>query len=344
MLPSPIDRSRPHAQPNSLALPDPSCMEIGRSLPGLFAQAPIRLIPQGLAPTAEHLERHFPEAKRIFAVDFYVQGAELGRRLDSGAGYELGGRICNIDHHAPDARWERCVSSGNLACLWVRAHGAVTPESGDVIVINHTDCDSVIASLILAGALPPHPRFEEAVLDADHRGLANEIADLLQSGSSSRDLPWLVGSLSRALQGEPHDAQMRQRLDALEEKRLYVRGLLSNGSVVEKKGVFLVQCQRQIDSDLFVSVFRDARAVVIGCRSDQFPDLNLTRIRLGPKAPEGLSLHKLGVSDLDPYYGGRYNAGSNKRGLEESLAAGRVPSRIVSAQEHFESLLANLPA
>jgi hypothetical protein len=77
---------------------------------------------------------------------------------------------------------------------------------------------------------------------------------------------------------------------------------------------------------------------------NQFPDLDITRIRLGPKAPEGLSLHKLGVSDFDPYYGGRFNAGSNKRGLEESLAAGGVPSRIVSAQEHFENILANLPA
>lgn len=327
--------------PEDLSTPKLSWNDIGRALPHSFARAPIHLIPQGKAPTAERLEQLFPDARRIFAVDFYVEGAERSQLLESGAGYHIGRRIVNIDHHAPGVTWERHVSSGNLACLWVRANGRIAPESGDVIVINHTDCDSVIASLIMVGALPPHARFEEAVLDADHRGAANEIADMLQGGGATRDLPWLVQSLARALQGEPHDARMQERLDELQTKRLYVRGLLRNGAVVEQDGVFLVECDRHIDSDLFLSVFTDARVVVIGCCSEEFPSLRLTRIRLGPKAPDGMSLHTLGISALDPNYGGRFNAGSNKRGLEERFAAGES-LRVVTAKEHFRNLVTRL--
>jgi hypothetical protein len=40
----------------------------------------------------------------------------------------------------------------------------------------------------------------------------------------------------------------------------------------------------------------------------------MMKLRLGLAAPPGLTLQRLGVQAFDPRYGGRWNAGSNKRG------------------------------
>jgi hypothetical protein len=37
------------------------------------------------------------------------------------------------------------------------------------------------------------------------------------------------------------------------------------------------------------------------------------KLRLGAGAPEGFTLHDLHMTELDPAYGGRWNAGSNAR-------------------------------
>ena len=38
------------------------------------------------------------------------------------------------------------------------------------------------------------------------------------------------------------------------------------------------------------------------------------KLRLGPAAPPGMTLQRLGIQEFDGAYGGRWNAGSNKRG------------------------------
>ena len=98
-----------------------------------------------------------------------------------------------------------------------------------------------------------------------------------------------------------------------------------------------LDCDRYLDSDLFLPHFPQARLLVIGCPSEKNPGLTMTRLRLGAGVESGLSLHRLGVSEFDPYFGGRFNAGSNKRGLEAALAAGEPPL-VVSPRAHFERL------
>jgi hypothetical protein len=63
----------------------------------------------------------------------------------------------------------------------------------------------------------------------------------------------------------------------------------------------------------------------------------ITRLRLGACIESGLSLHRLGLTDIDPHFGGRFNAGSNKRGLEAAIVMGQAP-RVVSSQQYFENL------
>lgn len=274
-------------------------------------------------------------------MDFYVSGAEKGDALPCDSGYKVGERIVNIDHHAPDPRWERHVSSGVLACQWARRWGVVKPESGDVVVINHTDCDSVLSAMILTGVVPPHERFERAVVDADHKGAPNEVADLLQACSTTRDLPLLVGALSALLQGAPHSPQVIGHLEELRSKRVAVSEIARCGPYPERNGVVLIECNRYLDSDLFLSHFPDAKVLVIGCPSEKTPSMTITRLRLGARVESDLSLHRLGISDFDPYFGGRFNAGSNKRGLEAAVESGATP-QVVSPTDYFEKLASRL--
>jgi len=312
-------------------------VRVGSELSERFSRAPIRLIPATASPTPDEVASIFPTASRIFAVDFYLRGAERGAPLACGSGYQIGERIFNIDHHASDPRWERHVSSGVLACQWVRQRGALEPDSGDVVVINHTDCDSVLAAMILAGVVPPHERFEEAVLDADHRGTPNELADVLQACSTSRDLSLLVEALSSSLKGDRLSARILEHLELLHEKRAAVREIARQSACQERNGVVFIESDRYLDSDLFLPHFPDARVLVLGCPSPKNPDVTITRLRLGAGVESGVSLHRLGVAEFDPYYGGRFNAGSNKRGLEAALESGLNPV-IVSPRAHFERL------
>ena len=311
-------------------------VSVGRKLPARFAEAPIVLIPPEKTPTSTGLLKRFPHAERIFAVDFYVDGAEKGELLSSGAGYRIGEKLYNIDHHAADRRWETHVSSGNLACRWVERHGTLRAGK-DVLVLNHTDCDSILSALILTGALPPCQRLEEAVLDADHRGVPSPIVDILQSLFNTRDLSGAVNALSRELQGLPPDERTAKALELLHEKRTAARELVRD-NVVVKNGVAFIRCNRFLESDIFLSLLPQSIAIVIACPSEKYPEIELTRIRLGPQCPPGASLHRLGVAALDPYFGGRFDAGSNKRGLEHARQSGIMPE-VVPAQKHFESLV-----
>ena len=59
------------------------------------------------------------------------------------------------------------------------------------------------------------------------------------------------------------------------------------------------------------------------------------KLRLGKNAPPGLTLHSLRVTDWDPQYGGRWNAGSNGRGggttIESAWYASRLRARLHEA-------------
>ena len=116
---------------------------------------PIRLLPSASRVTADELSRSIESD--ICACDFYVEGAEAG--VEVPGGYQLGG-ILSIDHHAPGSRMARVVSSANLAIAHVRQSGLPAGQ----IVINHTDCDSILSSGVAAGRLEPADHFGEAAI------------------------------------------------------------------------------------------------------------------------------------------------------------------------------------
>ena len=179
-----------------------------------MTDAPIRNLDHKSEKPREKVELSELEslgAGRVIACDCFVTGAGTWQFRD---GAYVNDRFVSIDHHQDDPRMHRFVSSANLAAEWVRAgHG---PRPGDLVVITHTDCDSVLSSAIVSGRLEPKPEYEAAAIAADHTGAKNGIADLLQSLDSYRDHELSLRNLSLlerglttragrpASPGEPH--------------------------------------------------------------------------------------------------------------------------------------------
>jgi hypothetical protein len=71
--------------------------------------------------------------------------------------------------------------------------------------------------------------------------------------------------------------------------------------------------QEAIDGEFFPALVPGATVILLANRMKD-PRRWQMKIRLGEAAPPGLTLHALDVGELDIGYGGRWNAGSNKRG------------------------------
>lgn len=245
----------------------------------------------------------------IIACDFAIEGAVMWTAQPWGFAH---GRVTNIDHHADVPAMQRHVSSTNLAIEWVEAKGAAPTST--CIVINHTDCESVLSSAIIAGELEPLPIFGAAAIAADHTGEANAIADLLQGLDSKRDYELSLRSLRTLLAGEPLEACAQEALDVRLQKRATVKRLVSEGAFAHHGGVYYADLPMAMDGELFLTHLPQAQILVL---SSPHPSNSLARfvkVRLGLAAPAGFSLHTLDIKAFDPKYGGRWNAGSNKRG------------------------------
>lgn len=266
---------------------------------------PIRTIAHRQTFTTEFLKTE--HSGLIVACDFYVDGAERGQ--DIPGGYEIDG-ILNIDHHAPVEHMMRNVTSTNLAMGQIRHSGPV--GAGAMVIISHTDCDSVLSSAIMSGELPIDDQFSEAAVAADHTGATNSIADVLQSLEWKRDLYFSLRNLRKLLDGEPLDRTAQpsyiQRLRkreaaelAIVNKRVQLDGSLAFGVL-----------ETQIDGEFFPAKLPSAALILL---MSPRPDSNRwnAKMRLGHTAPAGASLHHLRTERFDPAFAGRWNAGSNAR-------------------------------
>ena len=266
---------------------------------------PIRTIGHQPRFTAGALKTHHHGP--VVACDFYVERAEEGDEIPGG--YDIDG-VTNIDHHAPTARMMRHVTSTNLAIEHVQRRGPTASNS--LIIISHTDCDSVLSSAIMSGDLAPDPQFGEAAIAADHTGAVNGIADVLQSFEEKRDLYFSLRNLRKLLDGEPLDRiaqpyyakRLRKReaaADAIANRTIDTEGPLAFGVLEEK-----------IDGEFFTAKLSQAAVILLMNRRADSPRWD-AKLRLGLNAPTGASLHHLRTERFDPAFAGRWNAGSNAR-------------------------------
>jgi hypothetical protein len=275
----------------------------------ILAEHPVALI-------AEHSRYSLPEISQLlvgpavicdFCVDGFDESQTYAQQQDNG--------MILIDHHSDSPEMERNVSSTNLAIDYVNTYGAI-PKDWQCI-IHHTDCDSVLSSLIMRGILPPDDVYGEAAIDADHTGQANPIADLLQSSQARRDLAFSTEQLRHLVRGEELDDWAFHKLQTRLDNRDKVRRMLEAGEFHKLGPVTYGVLREKMDSAFAPALLPDAALILLFIPMQDNPDKWEAKFRLGLAAPQGISLRKLGINELtknDGGFGGRWNAGSNRRG------------------------------
>ncbi len=265
----------------------------------------ITLLPVKDTNTIEEIE----ELGQSVACDFYIKDIE-NRGTEIPGGYRCG-KIVNVDHHAPVERMAREISSTPLAVEYLSTH---TVSDGERIVTNHTDADSVLSAGIIAGVLEPCEEFCHAAIAADHTGKVNTIADLLQPLVSLRDFQFSFRNLNLLLRGEKLDDKAK----TLMHGRLTERGRCAEAaSAFVRRGRVTYLAGSRFDStEFFPALFPDAEVILVHYPATGAQG-NEVRLRLGPAAPKGLWLNRLNL----PNFGGRWNAGSSRRGEKTRLSA-----------------------
>lgn len=285
---------------------------------------PILLVPHRDKFTSEYLSSlsHGP----IIACDFYVDEAEKWPRRPGGYAW---GRVTIIDHHAPDPDMWRHVSSTNLA---MQRLSEFAPEREDsLVVISHTDCDSVLSSGIISGELEPDPIFAAAAIAADHTGEENAIADVLQPLDKKRDVQFSLRNLrlfldkgENALESEAAAALADRR-----RKRVAASDLVAAGKVTMNGHVAIGQFEEKIDGELFIPLLPEAHAILLFSPRRDLPDKWDVKLWLGRSAPAGASIHNMRMAEFDPNFAGRWNAGSNSRNQGTTITPAAYESAVL---------------
>jgi hypothetical protein len=295
---------------------------------------PIDLLPVFRAGNLDDLLARYPTGE-ILACDFYIAGAELGTPVPGG--YRLGTRVLNIDHHAPTARMSRVISATNLALDW-RAANAGSRQAAEqpIVVINHTDCDSILSSGIASCRLDALPGYGRAALAADHTGEENAIADALQALEPWRDVELSFATLRALEMGAPLPEQARGALERWRHKRDCAAHYVAEGTVTSDGLLAFGILDREIDGMFFPPLLPDAVLILLAIPKPNERGTWTMKLRLGAAAPEGFTIHDLHMTELDPAYGGRWNAGSNARAggttIPPTRYAEEVRGRLLTAR------------
>jgi hypothetical protein len=273
----------------------------------------IALLPEKSLVTIEEIEARFGEDEPIVVCDFYLDKVESrGEEEPYGLKYK---NILNLDHHAPVKRFERPVSSATLAVDYVREFGVFDKGS---VAVNHTDCDSTLSSAIIRGVLPPDQKFSDAAIAADHTGEANDIGDLLQALQDKRDLDFSLRNLNLMLEGKEIDAEAKLLLEKRFADRERAQQFVESGAFQMIGNVAYADTDTKFDGAFLPALLPDATVILLGSPlrdKDGNPQEGLreVKIRLGKNVPEGMTLQTLKLAETPIHFGGRWNAGSNKR-------------------------------
>jgi hypothetical protein len=256
----------------------------------------------------------FLNAPPTVACDCYVEGIEREAELVEW-GWQLGG--CeNIDHHAPVPQMARLVSSTNLALARVGARGPVDRDTA--VLVTHTDCDSILSAGVVSGVLEPRPEYGRAAIAADHTGVADPIADLLQALEPLRSVADSFNALAILEGGGRLPSWAGKPLAERLEQRTVAADLA--GCFVLAGGIAWAAFDEPVDGEFFPVHLPEARVIVMGYPMADRSSRWVIKLRLGLAAPPGTVLDPARLRVIDPAYGGRWNAGSTKSGGGSELA------------------------
>jgi hypothetical protein len=243
-------------------------------------------------------------------------------------GYVARNGIKQIDHHASDPRFYRFISTTPLVEQYLKAGGVFSEST--VLVLNHTDTDSILSVMIATGIIKMYQQdliaqAVEAAIAADHTGAANQLADTLNGLEKYRDVTL---SVKAALAILYHQAEnpiaIAGRRDREQQRALALEAVrLGEFTQVEPRqsGVYVhVSASNEpLRTELLVDAL-PAASLIITAALSTFPTASghrpsyVYKLRAGRNWPKGRSITEL---DLE-LFGGRWNAGGtlrSKRGL-----------------------------
>lgn len=260
----------------------------------------IKLIEKKPHNPVEELQDMFPN-KKLFVCDFYVKESEQGIKQPFGLEFK---NVTNIDHHAPIPEMSGHISSGILASRYVQKNG---PISKGIILINHCDCDSIISSFLMAGIIQPDKKFDNAVIAADHTGVDNEIADLLQSIQYNRNVLFITKNLFLFLEGKEIEPEAQKLVKKKQEEKKLIQSMITGGKVKTVGDVVVIVTKEEIDPTFAIKSMPEAKVIIAAYPRTDNNKWNV-RVRLG-QAAEDIELNTMEIPD----FGGRWNAGSTRR-------------------------------
>lgn len=279
-----------------------------------YREGGVELLKERKFITKEEIEEKF-KGEKVLVCDVYVKDIENHREGE----YFRDGNLYSIDHHAPLKEFQQKISSANIAIEYVKKYGSIAKDFR--VVTNHTDADSVLACLIMRGVLPPDERFAKAAIAADHTGEENEIADVLQAIQYERDIELAVRNLQLLLDGKPLEKRAAELLKERNEDRIKAEKMVGDEKIEKSGCVCYVELDKKIDPNFFIPLVPDAVIIMTFSKHKDFPDRLEARVRLGEAGLEkGVSLLTIGIESIDQNWGGRWNAGSDKRGGGTNLS------------------------
>ena len=300
-------------------------LELPVNLIEKFNRRPVIFLPEKSIVTCEEVEvaRVESGADILYVCDLCIEGIEPFEK----EGYFEKGRIINIDHHNESKNYKRYISSANLALEYIRNHPNFL--DGTKALTHHTDCDSVLSTALMSGILEPDDKFGVAAIAADHTGVANEIADLLQSirdgqdgdtgekstpETNKRKYLYSLEQLQNLLNGRKLDSKAQE----LYEKRLQERELLKNminSGKFQFAGknneiVYLQSEKEKFDATLIIGLFPQAKIIFTSKQSSD--GKTIINVRLGLAVSEGSDVREIMTAIKEPF-GGRWDAVANRR-------------------------------
>jgi hypothetical protein len=307
-----------------------------------FRENPVLFLPEQSVISFEGVEKVREEsgADLIYACDFNIDGIEPFEK----DGYFEWGHVVNIDHHSESPNYRRRISSANLAIQYLKSHSDFL--AGSKALTHHTDCDSVLSTAIMSGILPPEDRFGVAAIAADHTGEPNEIADLLQAlkdgpdeENTGKNSPernqgkylYMLEQLQNFLTGKDLDGKAQRLYEKRLNERQLLKEIVTEGNVkyLGNNGEFAcIETEHDnFDPTLLISLLPTAKIILVARQGED------GRTMIGAR----LGLAMLGSADLrdvmkgarEPF-GGRWNAGANKR-------KGGTSSKVMEVAEKIEA-------
>jgi len=306
--------------------------------------------------TPQALREEYPNAKRIFVLDFPVlfdpaklvelQQAEESSDENSlkelqyirGPNHEILGlidsstdqTIINIDHHSEHSDFIANISTTHQALIFANVFKDQLPTNEDVILINHPDTDGSLAIFTLTNpdmAELLKIALSHAAIAADHSGEDNELVTLIDSTYKNRNLPYTLFTIykylvDKGIQNLP--TQVRTKFYEEKMKRELAEEIVKNKQYkVIGDGVIVIE---RNDGEMLLTITMKAllaeygvlcNVIIIASPKDAKFKLN---VRAGLQFPSGLTLQAIAKAlDLRRYgYAGRALAGGNERLLDEA--------------------------